>query len=125
MSNYYSNSNNSGIPKSSPGFLRWVKGLSTSSRTQQERVAQTQTYKFDTTQNRILVDVVIVQQVVEYELTSYRKQKSVRNYIMGALLPANEMPVLEEIVRDCNNNNNNNNNNNDGGNNGGNNNNNL
>jgi hypothetical protein len=67
-----------------------------------------QTYKFDTTQNRILVDVVIVQQVVEYELTSYQKQKSVRNYIMGAIVPANDMPVLEEMVRDCNNNNGNN-----------------
>jgi hypothetical protein len=96
MSSYYSDA---GIPKSSPGFLQWVKGMGSINRAQQQTSMQHQSYNPNNTYNRIFVDVVIIQRVVEYELASYRKQRTVNNLVMGALLPADELTVWEERVQ--------------------------
>lgn len=90
---------NTGIPKLSPPYLSWIKGLASISTTQQQRMTLHHSYKYNNTDNRILVDVVIVQKVVEYELTSYQKQRRVNNIIMGAVLPSDEVPILEEMAR--------------------------
>jgi hypothetical protein len=97
MSNYHYS--DKGIPRSSPGFTNWVKSLGSVNRAQQQSSMQHHSYNPENTYNRILVDVVIVQRVVEYELTSYRKQRTINNIVMGALLPTDELTVLEERVQ--------------------------
>ena len=83
----------------SPEYLKWVKGLNSISNSQQQRMSIHHSYRPNNTYNRILVDVVIIQKVVETELTPPMKQRRVNNIVMGAVLPAEDVPVLEEMAR--------------------------
>ena len=68
----------SGIPNYSPTYLRWIKDLSGSS--EGKRTIQTRY----TAHDRILIDVVVMQKVIEYSEHPLYKTRGLNNVVMGA-----------------------------------------
>jgi len=68
----------SGIPNYSTTYLRWIKDLSGSS--EGKRIIQTRY----TAHDRILIDVVVMQKVIEYSEHPLYKTRELNNVVMGA-----------------------------------------
>ena len=68
----------SGIPNYSPTYLRWIEDLSGSS--EGKRTIQTRY----TAHDRILIDVVVMQRINEYEQHPSYKTREVNSVVMGA-----------------------------------------
>jgi hypothetical protein len=83
----------SGIPNYSPTYLRWIKDLSGSS--EGKRTIQTRY----TAHDRILIDVVVMQKVIEYsEHPLYKnKTRELNNVVMGARVYPE---LIEQMERD-------------------------